>query len=296
MAPADYPATPASLAQRTARSRTLASRYARVGATSPLSVCAGWWHQSVCEALVRHAQAPRTALTLRRATGSAFGHRLFSYPLASAARLPFGAGRGPRPNAPRSPTATAYRHRPVWSSHPTTRLASHRAGRSFNRQRSRVGSPAPGIWRRALAGQPTPLLSSGMGRWPQSVCAARLRHAQGLKRYIASAPQVSFSALRAVGRRDPAAFVWQCSPAEAQSCQFPRPQEGAARQLRGNRPHCFRFVQVVGLNQLARRCTAIPSPMVSARLRIVLAGQRGIRCSCGTRTLRAPAAPPFGFT
>ena len=51
------------------------------------------WPQSVCAALVRHAQASGAALTLRRATGSAFGHRLFSYPLASAGRLPFGAGR-----------------------------------------------------------------------------------------------------------------------------------------------------------------------------------------------------------
>ena len=103
---------------------------------------------SLCTGTMSYiASAPQVSVshdntTLRRSFGSAFGHRLFSYPLASAARLPFGAGRGPRPNAPCSPTATAYRHRPVWSLHPTTRLASHRAGRSFNRQRSRAGHPA----------------------------------------------------------------------------------------------------------------------------------------------------------
>ena len=64
----------------------------------------------------------------------------------------------------------------------------------------------------------------------------------------------------------------------------------------GSRHHCFRQAWAGGLSRLARRSTAIPRLMVSARWRIVLAGQRGIRGSCGTRTLRAPASPPFGFT
>ena len=105
-----------------------------------------------------------------------------------------------------------------------------------------------------------------------------------------------FASVSQSHQHDPAAFDRQCFRQAAQSRQFPCLHEGAARQWHGNQHHCFRFGRPSGRSQLARRSTAIPRPMVSARLRIVLAGQRGIRCSCGTRTLRAPASPPFGFT
>ena len=97
-------------------------------------------------------------------------------------------------------------------------------------------------------------------RWHQPVRTARLRYAQGPKSYIASAPQGSVSALRADGRHNPAAFGRQCYRQAAQRRQFTFPHEGAARLWHGNQRQCFRFAQVGGISQLARRRTAIPMP------------------------------------
>jgi hypothetical protein len=71
------------------------------------------------------------------------------------------------------------------------------------------------------------------------VRTAWLRYAQGPKSYIASAPQVSGSALRAAPHYIPAACDKKCFRPAAQSCRAPCPKEGALRGRQCTQHHCF---------------------------------------------------------
>ena len=318
MASADYRVTPAAPARRATPSDTLASRCARVSATSPLSVCqqggvsqcARRWCATHRYKEV-HRQCSASISQSRQHDPAALDRKCFRPP---PIKLPAGQCRSP---TLRGRAGT------------TSKCAVVPYGYGVPSPASLVAAPnSPSRWRIVLDGASTGsaavsatlVPASGLDRWQGSRHHRfRLAWAGGLSQCA----QFGFAMRRC--RRGTSPVLRRCQSvrcAQTDGTTLRRSIGSAPAQQRSRARHpahrgalcaggrepgttAFQYAQVCGISQLARRSTAIPSPVATTRLRhragcaiagsVVMLGRQSFLCADPTSPLspdQRPVAQP----